>query len=70
MLVTRIRPFDGEAARIHLVDGLQNLSERHVVVMRTRVVAPADVNPDLVGIDALQRVVEDLDVKLDLGPKL
>ena len=70
MLVARIGPFDREAARIHLIHDVQNLSQGHVVVVRTGVVAPADVDADPLGIDALQRVIEDLDVELDLGPKL
>ena len=70
VLVARISPLDRETARIHLIDDFQNLGQGHVVVVWTRVVAPADVNPDPVGIDPLESVVEDLDVELDLGSKL
>ena len=70
MLVTWVGPLDRKATRIHLKHDVQNVSQRHVVVMRTGVVAPTDVDANPLGIDAVQRVIQHLDAELDRDSKL
>ncbi len=70
VLVARIGSFNREPAGVYLVDDVQDVGQRHVLVVRAGVIAPADVDANALGIKTLQRMVERLDVKLDLGPKL
>ena len=56
MRVARIGEGQHEAADLGLQDHRQDVLERHVAVVRALVIAPADVQPDAVARDALQRL--------------
>ena len=70
VLMAGIRPLDRETVCMHLIDDVQNLGEGKVVVVRARVVTPADMDADSVGIDSFQRLVEDLHMELDPGAEV
>src|SRR3984885_1473622 len=57
--------FETERADVGAGHDGEDLAEFDVVVMRSFVVAPADVQPDPVGVDALESVVQHLDVAAD-----
>ena len=52
-----------EAARLGEKDGLDDVSERHVAMVRTFVISPAEVQAQPVRRDVLQRVIERFDVE-------
>mmetsp|Transcript_10280 Transcript_10280/g.35631 ORF Transcript_10280/g.35631 Transcript_10280/m.35631 type:complete len:1034 (+) Transcript_10280:1403-4504(+) len=65
VLVAAVGALEEDDARVDLLDGLPDLDTWHVEVVRARVVAPADVEADVVRVDALERDVERGDVHLD-----
>ena len=62
--VARVRRLEGDAGRPGLEHDVDDVGERHVVVVRALVVAPADVHAQLLGRDVAQRVVQRRDVHL------
>src|SRR5215472_1534962 len=63
MRVAWVGCLEGEAARFGEKDGLDDVSERDVAMVRAFVITPAEVQPQPVLRDALQRVIERFDVE-------
>ncbi len=68
--VPRIRRLERDAAGPGREDDVDDVAERHVVVMGPFVVAPAQVHPRLLGRHARQRVVQRVDVQARHLPEL
>src|SRR5271166_994171 len=63
MRMTRVGRLEGEAARPGQKDGFDDVPERHVAMMRAFVIAPAEVQTQLLRRDVLQRMIERLDME-------
>ncbi len=68
--VARIGEGQEEAADIGLLDDRQDVGERHVAIVRTLVIAPADMQAHLVARDVLERLVDRRDDALDKAEKV
>ena len=69
MSVPWVGGLEGDTARPGSEDDVDDVGQRHVVMVRALVVAPAQMHTRLVGRDVGQRVVERLDVQAGHGPK-
>ena len=70
MRMARVGGLEREAARLCQKNGLDDVSERHIAMMRPLVIAPAEVQTQLFRRNTLQRVIEGFDVKprlLEIG---
>ena len=68
--VLRAGPGQDQGAGVDAVQDVDDDGERQVAVMRAGIVAPADVQPDLLRVDAGQRPVEVLGVQPGADPEL
>ena len=67
--VARVRRLELDRVRLRLPHHVDDVLERHVVVMRTGIIAPAEMHPDLLGRNVHERPVERFDIQLHALPK-
>jgi len=63
VVVARVGGLDGVALRAHGEDQVDEIAQRQVVLVRTVIAPPADVEADALGRDVSQRVVQRLDAQ-------
>jgi hypothetical protein len=64
MFMPGIGALDRKTGCIRLVDDVENVGQGDVVVVRSGIIAPADVDANLIRVDTRQRVVQYLDMEL------
>src|SRR6202022_4294887 len=65
MLVARVRRLVRDSARVRLEDDVDDVAQRYVMMMRTFVIAPAQMHAHAIGRNARERMIEPLDMELD-----
>ena len=68
--VARVRRLERQRRHVGLHDDVDDVGQRHVAVMRTLVVAPAQVQSRTIARHALERMVQRGNVHLDALPEL
>ena len=68
VLVAWVRSLDVDGPDVRPEDRLDDLAQRHVVVVRPRVVSPADVEAQLLARDPFDRPVQRLDRLVEVRP--